>query len=234
MKSSNVPILKFLRIIEGEGVRVGLACSHISKRYWCRLTHYWEIIQTTFSKWLLTCSPYTVCNLNKMEKNVIVDYTVVREYPLLMSKWWLILLFPSVIQSEQAWYDLKLRLIYTIQVFACLARQVLMISLWHILYCLNQTYRNLKHVVCKACGKQITCDKVVQYKLHVAFSLGSRGYFFSYHTVSTVLLHLRHFQNGPLEAQRYPWKINVLLTINLCDKFSSLKHPISTLNFSIS
>ena len=31
----------------------------------------------------------------------------------------------------------------------------------------------------KACGKQITCDKVVQYKLHVAFSLGSRGYFFS-------------------------------------------------------
>ena len=56
----------------------------------------------------------------------------------------------------------------------------------------------------KACGKQITCDKVVQYKLHVAFSLGSRGYFFSYHTVSTVLLHLRHFQNGPLQAQRYP------------------------------
>ena len=31
----------------------------------------------------------------------------------------------------------------------------------------------------KACGKQITCDKVVQYKLHAAFSLGSRGYFFS-------------------------------------------------------
>ena len=31
----------------------------------------------------------------------------------------------------------------------------------------------------KACGKQITCDKVVQYKLHVAFSLGSIGYFFS-------------------------------------------------------
>ena len=149
MKSSNVPILKFLRIIEGEGVRVGPACSHISKRYWCRLTHYWEIIQTTFSKWLFTCSPYTVCNLNKMKKNVIVDYTVVREYPLLMSKWWLILLFPSVIQSEQAWYNLKLRLIYTIQVFACLARQVLMISLWHILYCLNQTYRNLKHVVCR-------------------------------------------------------------------------------------
>ena len=147
MKSSNVPILKFLRIIEGEGGRVGPACSHISKRYWCRLTHYWEIIQTTFSKWLFTCSPYTVCNLNKMEKNVIVDYAVVREYPLLMSKWWLILLFPSVIQSEQAWYNLKLRLIFTIQVFACLACQVLMISLWHILYCLNQTCKNLKYVV---------------------------------------------------------------------------------------
>ena len=115
MKSSNVPIFKFMRIIEGGR---GWACSHISKRYYCRLTHYWEIIQTTFSKsWLLTCSPYTVCNLNEMEKNVIVDYTVVREYPLLMSKWWLILLFPSVIQSEQAWYDLKLRLIYTIQGF---------------------------------------------------------------------------------------------------------------------
>ena len=35
-------------------------------------------------------------------KNVIVDYTVVQEYPLLMSKWWQILLFPSAIQSEQA------------------------------------------------------------------------------------------------------------------------------------
>ena len=35
-------------------------------------------------------------------KNVIVDYTVVWKYPILTSKWWLILLFPSVIQSEQA------------------------------------------------------------------------------------------------------------------------------------
>ena len=121
-------------------------------------------------------------------KNVIVDYAVVRECPLFMSKWWLILLFPSVIHSEQAWYNLKLRLIFTIQVFACLACQVLMISLWHILYCLNQTCKNLKYVVGliytnitthgEACGKQITRDKVVQCKLHVAFSLGSRGYFF--------------------------------------------------------
>ena len=41
-----------------------------------------------------------------------------------------------------------------------------------------------------------------QCKLHVAFSLGSRGYFFSYHTISTVLLHLKHFENGPVSGAR--------------------------------
>ena len=49
-------------------------------------------------------------------QNVIVNYAVVWEYPLLI--WWLVFsLFPSVIQLEQAGYNLKLRLIYTTQVF---------------------------------------------------------------------------------------------------------------------
>ena len=146
MKSSHVPILKFLRVIEagvGGGGHApisqkdtGVGWPTIEKSCTQHSQNdFWLAAHTLFATW------------TKSKKNVIVDYAVVQEYPLLMSKWWLILLFPSVIQSEQAWYNLKLRLIYTIQVFACLACQVLMISLWHILYCLNQTYKNLKYVV---------------------------------------------------------------------------------------
>lgn len=56
----------------------------------------------------------------------------------------------------------------------------------------------------KACGKQITCDKVVRVNCMWLLAWVPEVIFFSYHTVSNVLLHLQHFQNGPLEAQRYP------------------------------